>query len=67
MVADIADFVIAHIGVEDLGQDGELALARELFVIKIRWVDDDCVPGRLVYLFPDLGLDCALQLNITLQ
>ena len=67
MAADLSNLVVAYVGVEDLGQDRELAFARELFVVQIRGVDDDGVACGYVDVFANLGLDGVLQLKYTSQ
>ena len=56
MAADLSDLVVAYVGVEDLGQDSELSLARQLLVVEIARIDDDRVSESYVDLFPDLSL-----------
>ena len=67
MCADLFDLVVPDSAVEDLSQNSELALARELLVVQVRRIDDDGVACGYVDLFANLGLDGVLQLKNTLQ
>ena len=67
VTAHFPDLVVADIGTEDLRQDCELAVPRELLVVEVRRIRDDGMTKCEVDLFANLVVYGALHWNVTLQ